>query len=845
MLDAFDSNGKPIPYQLSQEDAEKALKEGTIKLDDSKWYNVFDPSGKPLQVQGSNIPDAIKAGWRLETESEKRIDTLTKEQLANTSGLEEGLKSFGNEALFGVPGMIKDHYSSPEELEAQKAVEDKYSTERTVGGILGFGANALATGGLVGAAGKGVEGAILGTRAAEAANAVAKTAEVADGLSVVRDAAEAASLGAPTFGKKVLASAAKYATEGAIYGAPAAVTEAALGDPEAGVEHLIATAGMSAILGAGIEALSPVAKGVLKTIGKPVHNLNPEENALQSLMYSRDVASNKAINALGDRKEIGQFVINNGFMKGLTEGSPDYISRTDQLESKFGQVVGDIRNKADDVVADGITTKELANKLEADIIDELRAYPGNSSKIKQVQEYISELEQSRSFRNYNEAAAKLEEAGIKDPAVYFTDSGGKKIPNEKSLQRAMSVAGVSEDVQNDIMKTVTNDKWKPGELWDIQKKLEKPIKDIRTPGDQAEVLMRIRKANDEIVVDKLKSVDEEMGTSFSKDLKLANKNFRYATTLKTIIDKSYERELSNRNLSLTDYILGHTGGGILGGALGFFGSDDEHKGKNALGGGLIGTALGMVGNKFLRENGNRLIALYGNKLGTFVSHVAQENGEKEIGKIPGILSQLASGVKLPPANTISIKSVEDFNRWVAILKSAQDNPNIQKNIQELVANTQDGTPERAKLVSQKVQQQLSMAQQAAIPKEKPPQPFSNNQPAKPTKQEMKTLETHVNHLLNPYQLDLDNPNPYYPKIHEQKVAQITAYGMKPEAYKLPTSVRAKLESFTGSSFGVDGVQIQQSYQTQQQPAQQKTRQPTRKETLPAAKYTPLQKIEQG
>jgi hypothetical protein len=169
--------------------------------------------------------------------------------------LRVGAESFGNQALFGLPEMAYDKFADPKDVAQHEALKNFHQTANVVGGGLGAGLS-LAIGGplfdAAGAAGKLVEGAVIGGREAEQ-------------VSLAR-----------TIASKIVGGAA----EGVVTNSPRIVGNAALGDPKEAGENLLMSAGIGGLLGPATFGLGKAISGVSNVGSEVAGQVSSKVNGL-------------------------------------------------------------------------------------------------------------------------------------------------------------------------------------------------------------------------------------------------------------------------------------------------------------------------------------------------------------------------------------------------------------------------------------------------------------------------------------------------------------------------------------------------------------------------------------
>lgn len=221
---------------LSDSEATQSLAAGT-HMPVNGGHALVSPGGDLQIVPEDQLHEAVEGGYRVP-------DSQQLNEFANRAkygGDANTAKAFGAGALrgasFGLSDAALPRYGAAksETLEALKTYHPVASTTGEVAGVVGSAlvAPEASPAGLV---------SKLGTGIAERA--------------------------VPALGK-VGAHAAGMAAEGAIYGAGQSVSEAALGDPDATAERLVANVGLGALLGGGLGGLFQAGKmAIPASIGK-------------------------------------------------------------------------------------------------------------------------------------------------------------------------------------------------------------------------------------------------------------------------------------------------------------------------------------------------------------------------------------------------------------------------------------------------------------------------------------------------------------------------------------------------------------------------------------------------
>lgn len=367
------------PLTLDPVAAQKAIEAGTASVPADAPINIVGPDGMRGAVQGAQLQEALKAGFRLESPREGRVQ----DYLQQNAGLSGTLKVAGGKAAselaFGVPEIIAEHVMAPEEREKWEALKEEHKAASVAGSVAGFAGSMLYGGPLF-------KGAASAGKAAEAA---VKGGQATVGL-----------------GRSILAGAAKLGAEGAVISAPQVVTEAALGDPKAAAEHLIWGLGGGAVLGAAGAAVKPAVKGLgklaegaLEHFGVEPGAANPlkslsETQAFRSLMHSADERGTKLAQGAGGPKELGRYVLDEGLLRSPGESFEKYAARVAERKATIGEQIGAKYKDLDAAGAMGPSAEDLAAKFRTEVIDPLRAKSTRAGEVQKLESYVDDFLQS-------------------------------------------------------------------------------------------------------------------------------------------------------------------------------------------------------------------------------------------------------------------------------------------------------------------------------------------------------------------------------------------------------------------------------------------------------------------
>lgn len=294
----------------------------------SDGINVIKPDGSTVSIPRDQLNSAEKAGYKVETQDQKDI----REAGENSSAISVGARSFINQALLGIPGIISDHTNTDKEKAINESEDRAHPYASALGGIGGFGAS-LAV------------GAPLFKGAAEAGR-------LAEGA-----------IAGESLASRALGAGAKYAVEGATVAAPKAFTEAALGDPEQAGESLLFGAGGGVALGGLGAGAGFLSRGLAKA-GKEYLETNAVKLAGMTANEARDAISAKAGKIIGGAVGTGA-----GALVGHGAGAVIGDRLGENIGATIGEGVGDALS--DDTINSGLKLASKAMKYTADKLNSI------------------------------------------------------------------------------------------------------------------------------------------------------------------------------------------------------------------------------------------------------------------------------------------------------------------------------------------------------------------------------------------------------------------------------------------------------------------------------------------
>lgn len=238
---------------LPQEQIDQAVASGTHAYMKGTRLPIIAPDGKPYEAPAELLPDLLRDGARLEDPKQTAVREYVDENKGLKGAAKVALGQFADEALMGLPELVLDHNLDPLELAKKEALKKEHQLVNNIAGVAGF-AGSLLYGGPVGK----VSG--LG----------AKVGLSAERSLAARLAASGVDAGSRSLAKRILAktlpAAAAMGTEGVIYSAPQALTEAALGEPELAAETILMNGLGGVVIGgsmAGLKELTRLGKDAM------------------------------------------------------------------------------------------------------------------------------------------------------------------------------------------------------------------------------------------------------------------------------------------------------------------------------------------------------------------------------------------------------------------------------------------------------------------------------------------------------------------------------------------------------------------------------------------------------
>lgn len=382
--------------QASDEELDQKLAAGQVSYPAGKTIKIVNDKGETATVPSENLQSAVSMGWKVDTPARSAVRQYVEQNEGIKGDLKVGLGQFADEALMGLPELIYDKTGDPLEVAKKEALKKEHDLANSVGGVGGFGASMIVGGPLWKGVGK--VGEKVGEQVARKLGVTAAEELGSRTISTV----------AKDIAKRMVAKGAGGATEGLLFSAPHAITEAALGDPDVAAESLLAGGLIGGAFGGAGSLVTDAAKGLLRT-GKKVAEATGLQKVLDNpqgmRQFFKDEAEAKAVESLNpilsqrerleeskDIQKLGRMLIDEEIVTPFASKKEIYERLADKTD-QIGKQMGDNLAKYDAAVGDRvlINSGDLASKIENEVIkkyDHLAAYRGNLNQLRNELEYL-------------------------------------------------------------------------------------------------------------------------------------------------------------------------------------------------------------------------------------------------------------------------------------------------------------------------------------------------------------------------------------------------------------------------------------------------------------------------
>jgi hypothetical protein len=218
---------------LPDDQLEQAIASGTHAYKKGTIVNVIKPDGEAASVTADELPAAIGEGAKIERPEEYAVRKYVEANPGAKGAAKVASRAFLDGLTFGVSGAVERGTLDPLELAKNRALAKSFEGVELLSSLAGGVASLPVGGPLIGASAK------LGAKAATAALGPATKAV---GAKIGQKSLEG-------MGKNIARKTIEMGVEGAVLSAPAALTEAAFGNPKEAGETLLFGLGLGAALG--------------------------------------------------------------------------------------------------------------------------------------------------------------------------------------------------------------------------------------------------------------------------------------------------------------------------------------------------------------------------------------------------------------------------------------------------------------------------------------------------------------------------------------------------------------------------------------------------------------------
>lgn len=345
---------------------------------------VVNPDGKAGDIPEENLEQALSLGYSRETGIQRAAREFVAENKGIKGAVKVGLMQFADEALMGIPELVGEHMADPVDRAKYEALKKDHELANAIGGVAGFGASmaygaplfkgAAAVGGMA-------ERGVLALTEKALAGKIAATGVEAGSREI-----------AGKIVAKALASGASLGTEAGLIAAPHAITEAALGDPDAAAETLLWSIGPGAVLGFVAPSAKAIVRGALE--GVPglrisraakvgAEELSQKATATATDTITAEVVDQAAGPVSGAVDTAGEWWVNRqkvgdeakGALRRVLKDDAGALGRQEEMLDEAARAwkkVGDVAMKVDDVVLPKIAFGEGKAAQMAQLVDTTR-----------------------------------------------------------------------------------------------------------------------------------------------------------------------------------------------------------------------------------------------------------------------------------------------------------------------------------------------------------------------------------------------------------------------------------------------------------------------------------------
>lgn len=347
---------------VPENELQQALADGKVAFNVNDDIPAISPDGEPVFVPAQNIAKALAQGFNIETPTQEAVRTYVKDNDTVSGSIKVGLDQFANQALFGVPGIVRDKYETPLEKLKREALVKDHEISNAVGGTAGF-AGSLFTGGPL------FKGANLAGQATERALAtqLAEFGIKRGSESIAKDLAA-----------RIAGNSARLGVESVILSSPQAAAQALTGAPDLAAETLMA----GGVLGAGLGIVGTPLMNLTKAVGRGALNQIKKIGPLGQIL---EETPTKFSGTLESVTQQAREPVDDSLLASMGENAP-MQTKINQGLSQLKPNAGSIKQSAE---ALGITPTEgmiSGSKLIQDM-DSALSKRVSSTGVKRAQRY--------------------------------------------------------------------------------------------------------------------------------------------------------------------------------------------------------------------------------------------------------------------------------------------------------------------------------------------------------------------------------------------------------------------------------------------------------------------------
>lgn len=665
-----------------------------------RTVRLLNPAGELRDVPEENLDRALALGFR----QESAVQTAAREYVEENRGLKGaakvGLLQFADEALFGIPELVYEKKADPLDVAKWEALKADHQLANAIGGVGGFAASTVlpgvsALGKGASLAGKAAERGVLDATERVVASRLAAAGVEAGGKRIAAQVVQKALASGAKLGTEALVYAAPQAMTEAALGDPEGAAETVMWAMGSGA----VLGGVGAV---GKEIFSNVTKSMSGGNLAEAAEKYANEQAIKSHNPYKRI-SDRLGEVRGGEQAAGKTIREYDLVRRGGEDFEALGARIADARTSVGDAINEHYSVLEKygAIADA---RDVAQEMRREVLAPLQKAVGYEGKAAKVERYIDSFLEKTGGATPPTPSYIPEPKAPKIPREPKLPSAPKPLTEvelARELQakfpeieirkgRVLGVTGVEESYGKPFADVLAdrNAERMEGHVHDVAEALATHDGEVsRIRSMHAEELGRVqaenaaRKARYEelknlpaelgvqdvlkirrdldalIYGEKMPSPDqvdasykairgilkgtlersagELEGPEYLQRLDKLNRDFQVLSILQNGAKKNVGRDITNRSVSLTDYISGNAATSV--------GSAVGHAIGGPLGGVVAGpavTALGTFGNKWMRENYNRLAVQGAEKFGVLFAEQAMKRAGERLDEIPSILDRM-------------------------------------------------------------------------------------------------------------------------------------------------------------------------------------------------------------